>query len=99
MAEPKNEMGKERMKIMTETNNGFVLSEKDLELRGPGEVFGFRQSGLPQFVAGDLVADANILEVARSEAQKVWQMKDWQLLPDYQELAAELSDPEKAFFD
>lgn len=99
VAEPKNEMGKERMKIMTETNNGFVLSEKDLELRGPGEVFGFRQSGLPQFVAGDLVADANILEVARSEAQKVWQMKDWQLLPDYQELAAELSDPEKAFFD
>lgn len=99
VAEPKNEMGKERMKIMTETNNGFVLSEKDLELRGPGEVFGFRQSGLPQFVAGDLVADANILEVARSEAQKVWQMKDWQLLPDYQDLAAELSDPEKAFFD
>lgn len=99
VAEPKNEMGKERMKIMTETNNGFVLSEKDLELRGPGEVFGFRQSGLPQFVAGDLVADANILEVARSEAQEVWQMKDWQLLPDYQELAAELSDPEKAFFD
>lgn len=99
VAEPKNEMGKERMKIMTETNNGFVLSEKDLELRGPGEVFGFRQSGLPQFVAGDLIADANILEVARSEAQSVWQMKDWQLLPDYQELAAEISDPEKAFFD
>lgn len=99
VAEPKNEMGKERMKIMTETNNGFVLSEKDLELRGPGEVFGFRQSGLPQFVAGDLVADATILEVARSEAQSVWQMKDWQLLPDYQELAAEISDPEKAFFD
>ena len=99
VAEPKNEMGKERMKIMTETNNGFVLSEQDLELRGPGEVFGFRQSGLPQFVAGDLVADANILEVARSEAQSVWQMKDWQLLPDYQELAAEISDPEKAFFD
>lgn len=99
VAEPKNEMGKERMKIMTETNNGFVLSEKDLELRGPGEVFGFRQSGLPQFVAGDLVADANILEVARSEAQSVWQMKGWQLLPDYQELAAEISDPEKAFFD
>lgn len=99
VAEPKNEMGKERMKIMTETNNGFVLSEKDLELRGPGEVFGFRQSGLPQFVAGDLVSDANILEVARSEAQSVWQMKGWQLLPDYQELAAEISDPEKAFFD
>lgn len=40
VANPKNEMGVERMKIMTETTNGFVLSERDLELRGPGEVFG-----------------------------------------------------------
>ncbi|WP_368250536.1 ATP-dependent DNA helicase RecG [Enterococcus sp. 2201sp1_2201st1_B8_2201SCRN_220225] len=99
VAEPKNDMGKERMKIMTETNNGFVLSEKDLELRGPGEVFGFRQSGLPQFVAGDLVADANILEVAREEAKALWQMENWQVLPNYQGLAKELADPEKAFFD
>ena len=45
VANPKNEMGVERMKIMTETTNGFVLSERDLELRGPGEVFGARQSG------------------------------------------------------
>ena len=60
VASPKNDMGKERMKIMTETNNGFVLSEKDLELRGPGEVFGFRQSGLPQFLIADLVNDANV---------------------------------------
>jgi len=50
VANPKNELGIERMKIMTETNNGFILSEKDLELRGPGEVFGFRQSGLPQLL-------------------------------------------------
>jgi ATP-dependent DNA helicase RecG len=42
VANPKNDTGKERMKIMTETTNGFVVSEKDLELRGPGEVFGFR---------------------------------------------------------
>ncbi|MCW1043418.1 DNA helicase RecG, partial [Streptococcus anginosus] len=61
VANPKTQTGKERMKIMTETNNGFVLSEKDLELRGPGEVFGFRQSGLPQFLIADLVNDANVL--------------------------------------
>ena len=64
VANPKNELGIERMKIMTETNNGFILSEKDLELRGPGEVFGFRQSGLPQFAIADLVTDSNILEVS-----------------------------------
>ena len=64
VANPKNEMGVERMKIMTETTNGFVLSERDLELRGPGEVFGARQSGVPQFAVGDIVTDFNILEVA-----------------------------------
>ncbi len=99
VADPKNEYGQERMKIMTETNNGFLLSEKDLELRGPGEVFGFRQSGLPQFVAGDLVADANILEVAREEAAAVWQLDNWQLLPAYRGLAKAVTAPEKQFFD
>lgn len=78
VASPKNELGKERMKIMTETNNGFVLSEKDLELRGPGEVFGFRQSGLPQFIIADLVNDANVLEVARQEAADIWKVENWQ---------------------
>ena len=61
------------MKIMTETTNGFVVSEKDLQLRGPGEVFGNRQSGLPEFAAADLVADAHILEVAQVEAAQLWQ--------------------------
>lgn len=101
VADPKNEMGSERMKVMTETNNGFLLSEKDLELRGPGEVFGFRQSGLPQFMAGDIVADANILEVARQEARIIWQKDNWQLLPDYAPLAKYLEKQaaENQFFD
>lgn len=100
VADPKNETGAARMKIMTETNNGFVLSEEDLKLRGPGEVFGFRQSGIPQFIAGDLVADATILEVARSEAQKVWQMKNWQVLPAYKGLQEAIKNQTDAqFFD
>ncbi|MBV7391337.1 ATP-dependent DNA helicase RecG [Enterococcus sp. ALS3] len=100
VANPKNEMGKERMKIMTETNNGFVLSEKDLELRGPGEVFGFRQSGLPQFLIADLVNDANILEVARDEAMAVWQIKDWQILPEFSSLAKVVQpDAGETYFD
>ncbi|MHC5374000.1 ATP-dependent DNA helicase RecG [Enterococcus sp. LJL120] len=100
VADPKNEMGVERMKIMTETTNGFVVSEKDLELRGPGEVFGFRQSGIPQFIVGDIVNDFNILEVARSEAKKIWQNSDWQHQAEYSSLVETLKiADEEQFFD
>lgn len=101
VANPKNEMGAERMKIMTETNNGFVLSEKDLELRGPGEVFGARQSGVPQFLIGDIVADFNILEVAQQEASRIWGKKNWWHLPDYSGLAKSIkqNDEDHHFFD
>lgn len=101
VANPKNELGAERMKIMTETNNGFILSEKDLELRGPGEVFGARQSGLPQFIVGDLVTDFPILEVAQQEAAAIWRQKDWWVLPEYQGLVAIIKpqEAEQQFFD
>lgn len=59
---------KERLKIMTETNDGFVIAEKDLQLRGPGEFLGTRQSGLPDLIISDIVRDAKILELARKEA-------------------------------
>ena len=56
------------MKIMTETNDGFVLSEKDLELRGPGDFFGKKQSGLPEFKVADMVHDFRALETAGQDA-------------------------------
>lgn len=59
---------RERLGIMTETNDGFVIAEKDLQLRGPGEFLGTRQSGLPDLIISDIVRDAKILEIARSEA-------------------------------
>nr|WP_137613234.1 ATP-dependent DNA helicase RecG [Enterococcus viikkiensis] len=101
VASPKNDMGKERMMIMTETNNGFVLSEKDLELRGPGEVFGFRQSGLPQFLIADLVNDATVLEVARDEANQIWQVENWRQQPAFAPLAQVLKPTEtgETYFD
>ncbi|MGM9886882.1 MAG: ATP-dependent DNA helicase RecG [Lactococcus sp.] len=68
VANPKSDTGKKRMKIMTETQNGFTLAEEDLKMRGSGEIFGVRQSGIPEFIAADLVNDYNILEVARAEA-------------------------------
>ena len=60
----------ERLKVMEETNNGFVIAEKDLELRGPGDFLGVRQSGLPEFLIADIIKDTKTLELARYEAQK-----------------------------
>ena len=68
ISEGKTEQAEMRMNIMTETTDGFVLSERDLEMRGPGDFFGVRQSGLPEFKVADLVEDYRILEVARTEA-------------------------------
>lgn len=59
---------RERLGIMTQTNDGFVIAEKDLQLRGPGEFLGTRQSGLPDLIISDIVRDAKILELARNEA-------------------------------
>lgn len=101
VANPKNEVGKERMKVMTETTNGFVVSERDLALRGPGEIFGQRQSGLPEFLIADIVEHATVLEVAKQEVESIWQQKDWKLLPAYHALASYLANARKenVFFD
>lgn len=71
IANPKSEIGKERMQIMTETTDGFVLSERDLELRGPGDFFGVKQSGVPQFKIADMVHDYRALEVSRQVAEQI----------------------------
>lgn len=68
IAEPKTEIGKERMQVMTETNDGFEIARRDLELRGPGDFFGTKQSGLPDFRVADLTTDFAILEQARDDA-------------------------------
>lgn len=77
LADPKTEVGKERMKIMTDTNDGFLLSEKDLELRGPGDFFGKKQSGLPEFKVADMVHDYRALETARNDAAILIQSNDF----------------------
>jgi ATP-dependent DNA helicase RecG len=62
------EEAKQRIKAMTSTQDGFKIAEMDLQIRGPGELTGTRQSGVPTFRIGNLLLDQKILEVARKEA-------------------------------
>ena len=64
-----NEAGRERIRTMVDSTDGFHIADMDLRLRGPGEFFGTRQSGLPAFRIGNIVRDQEILEIARSEAE------------------------------
>jgi ATP-dependent DNA helicase RecG len=64
----KTKEARERLKIMEETTDGFKIAERDLEIRGPGEVMGTRQSGIPAFRIANIVRDQRILEMARREA-------------------------------
>ena len=68
VADPRTDNGKQRMNIMVESTDGFYLSQQDLELRGAGDYFGTRQSGLPEFKVADPIEDGVILEVAREDA-------------------------------
>jgi ATP-dependent DNA helicase RecG len=68
-SEKQTDVARERLGIMEQTNDGFKIAEKDLEIRGPGEIMGTRQAGLPEFRIANLVRDLDILQAARSEAE------------------------------
>lgn len=67
-SDKQTDVARERLGIMEETNDGFRIAEKDLEIRGPGEIMGTRQAGLPEFRIANLVRDLDILQAARKEA-------------------------------
>ena len=69
--EGKGETVRKRMKVMCETNDGFIISEKDLELRGAGDFFGTMQHGLPEFKIANLFEDIEILKMVQSVAIKI----------------------------
>ena len=67
---PISKQGKERLKALADTTDGFEIAERDLQLRGPGDFFGTRQSGLPTLRTGDLLRDHSLMEQARDEAAR-----------------------------
>ena len=86
IADPKSEIGQERMKVMTETDDGFEVSRRDLELRGPGDFFGTKQSGVPDFRVADMVSDYEVLEQAREDATRLVRDESFWTSPDYEAL-------------
>jgi ATP-dependent DNA helicase RecG len=67
-AQPANDEGKERLRAFLRTTDGFALAEEDLKLRGSGEFFGSRQHGVGELAFGSLIADADLLSLARKDA-------------------------------
>ena len=66
--EPLSDQSRSRLKALTDTTDGFEIAERDLQIRGPGDFFGTRQSGLPTLRVGDLLRDHQLMELARREA-------------------------------
>jgi ATP-dependent DNA helicase RecG len=66
-----NDIARERIRTLVESNDGFYIAEMDMKLRGPGEFFGTKQSGIPGLRLADLMRDADVLETARTEAQQL----------------------------
>ena len=73
MSSSKSKETKERLEILNQTNDGFKIANEDLKLRGPGDLFGIRQSGLMDFKLGDVFQDAKILQMANEAAD--WLIK------------------------
>ncbi|XEC96988.1 ATP-dependent DNA helicase RecG [Paenibacillus tarimensis] len=90
IADPKSETGQERMKVMTETDDGFEVARRDLDLRGPGDFFGTKQSGLPDFRLADMVSDFAVLETARDDAAELVAGPEFWESPDYAPLRERL---------
>jgi ATP-dependent DNA helicase RecG len=90
LAASTSEEGRRRIEAMTSTNDGFRIAEVDLELRGPGDFFGTRQSGLPEFRVADLLRDGAMLEEARREAFALVEADPKLLAPEHRGLRAGL---------
>ncbi|MBN1933333.1 MAG: ATP-dependent DNA helicase RecG [Anaerolineae bacterium] len=89
LADTVTDVGEERLHAIEETQDGFVLAQKDLEMRGPGDFFGIRQSGLPELKLASL-GDTPLLELARREAIELFQVDPTLSLPTHRLLASQV---------
>lgn len=71
LSSSQDERVKERLNVLVKSNNGFEISYEDLRLRGPGDILGTRQSGVPDFILGNIIEDTGIISVARTDAEKI----------------------------
>ena len=85
------EDAKARLKVMTQTSDGFKISEEDLKLRGPGDFFGSRQHGLPEMHIADLCSDMNVLQTAQSAAKELLSADPELSLPEHAKLRERVS--------
>ena len=72
-----NDLDKERLNILAYTSDGFELAEKDLELRGPGDYFSVRQSGIPDFVFADFVKDIDLFRAINKDAEQLFVVQEY----------------------
>lgn len=86
IADPKTDEGIARMKTMVATTDGFKVAQRDLELRGAGDVLGAKQSGLPDFKVGDPIGDLKILQIAKEDATNLLTTPNWDQIDENQPL-------------
>lgn len=90
LSDPKTDEGRARLSVMTKTQNGFEIAEHDLNLRGPGEFYGTRQSGLPDFRLANIVRDVDTIQLARDAAVQIVSADPHLESPEYRPLVQAL---------
>lgn len=96
LSDSTEEKVKERLQVLVKSNDGFEISSEDLRLRGPGDILGTRQSGLPDFILGNVVQDTNIMVTARKDAEHILQN---QYNPEYAAILEYASQKSTAYTD
>ncbi|MGL4345768.1 MAG: ATP-dependent DNA helicase RecG [Cellulosilyticaceae bacterium] len=90
ISDSKNKVTKERLKIMEQSTDGFVIADTDLKLRGPGEFFGTRQHGLPEMKIANLYSDAKVLKLAQGAAESILREDPSLVLSQHQRLKVQM---------